>query len=205
MSRLFRYSFAPALIFLVTSHAFGQSDINGRVIDAQDKPVAGLEVLLHAVNETTGSDVDKATTADDGTFKLTAPTTDETAVYFVAVTWEGQLFMGDLLRPPFPSDQEYVVRVGVNPVDLSGIAEAPPVSAEEQKRERSAGAVVILAAGAVIAALLGYGLHRRPASQRRWLVELARIEDDIAADPDSSALQKRRAELRARLKAPKSG
>jgi len=205
MSRLLRYSFVPALIFLVTSHAFGQSDINGRVIDPQDKPVAGLEVLLHAVNETTGSDVDKATTADDGTFKLTAPTTDETAVYFVAVTWEGQLFMGDLLRPPFPSDQEYVVRVGVNPVDLSGIAEAPPVSAEEQKRERGAGAVVIVAAGAVIAALLGYGLHRRPASQRRWLVELARIEDDIAAEPDSSVLQKRRAELRARLKAPKSG
>jgi hypothetical protein len=205
IARVLRYSFVPALLFFVAADAFGQADINGRVLDAQDKPVAGLEVLLHAVNETTGSDVDKATTAEDGTFKLSAPTTDESAVYFVAVTWEGQLFMGDLLRPPFPSDQEYVVRVGVNPVDLSGVTDAPPVSPEEQKQERSAGAVVIVAAGAVIATLLGYGLHRRPASQRRWLVELARIEDDIAADPDSSVLQKRRAELRARLKAPKSG
>jgi hypothetical protein len=62
-----------------------------------------------------------------------------------------------------------------------------------------------VAAGAIIAALLGYGLRRRPATQRRWLVELARIEDDLTTDPDSSALQKRRAELRARLKAPKSG
>jgi hypothetical protein len=202
--RLLRYSLVPALILVVASDALGQSDINGRVLDAQEKPVAGLEVILHAVSETSGSDVDKDTTAEDGTFRLSAPSADESAVYFVAVTWEGQLYMGDLLRPPFPTNQEYLVRVGVNPVDLSGVADAPPVSAEEQKKERSAGAVVIVAAGAVIAALLGYGLHRRPASQRRWLVELARIEDDIAADPDSSALQKRRAELRARLKAPKS-
>ena len=203
--RLRRYSFVPVLILVAASDALGQSDINGRVVDPQEKPVAGLEVLLHAVTESSGSDVDKDTTAEDGTFRLSAPSADANAVYFVAVTWQGQLFMGDLLRPPFPTDQEYLVRVGVNPVDLSGVADAPPVSPEEQKKERSAGAVVILAAGAVIAALLGYGLHRRPASQRRWLVELARIEDDIAADPDSSALQKRRAELRARLKAPKSG
>lgn len=198
-------SLVPAFILVLVSAAFGQSDIDGRVLDPEEKPIAGLEVILHAVDETTGTDVDKDTTAEDGTFKLSAAQGNPNAVYFVAVVWNGQLYMGDLLRTPFPTGQEYVVRVGVNPVDFGGAADAPVVTPEEQQKERSAGAVVIVAAGAVIALLLGYGLKRRPASQRRWLVELARLEDDLVADPQSSALQKRRAELRARLKAPKSG
>lgn len=195
---------AFAFLGVATSAAFGQSEINGRVLDPQQKPVAGLEVLLHAVNESTGMDVDKDTTAADGTFRLVARATDANAVYFVAVVWNGQLYMGDLLRPPFPLAQEYVVRVGVNPVDMSEEAAGTQVSPEEQRQNRSRGAVVIVAAGAVIAGLLGFGLRRRPPPQRRWLVELARLEEDLTADPDSSDLLRRRKELRERLKAPQS-
>ena len=197
--------FAIALVGSSASVARAQSDINGRVVDPQDKPVAGLQVLLHAVNETAGTDVDKATTAEDGTFKLSAGSTDETAIYFVAVQWNGELYMGELMRPPFPQNQEYIVRVGVNPVQVPEEFAQPEISAEEKQSNDTKGAVVIVAAGAVIAGLLGLGLKRRAPAERRWLVELARIEDDIVADPDSSALQKRRNELRTRLKAPKSG
>ena len=202
-SRHLAFAFALILFSALSAHA--QSDINGRVVDPQDKPVAGLKVLLHAVNEKSGTDVDKATTAEDGTFKLSAGSTDETAIYFVAVTWNGELYMGDLMRPPFPQNQEYIVRVGVNPVEVPEEFAQPEISAEEKQSNNNKGAVVIVAAGAIIAGLLGLGLKRRAPAQRRWLVELARIEDDIAAEPDSSALQKRRGELRARLKAPKSG
>jgi hypothetical protein len=205
ISHLFRWSLTPLVLLVFASAAFGQSEINGRVVDPDDKPVAGLDVILHAVTETAGTDVDKATTAADGTFTLSAKSSDPNAIYFVAVTWKGELYIGELMRQPFPANQEYLVRVGVNPVDIPQPEVAPELSAEEKKQNRSRGAVVIVAAGLIIAGLLGFGLKRRPAAQRRWLVELARIEDDIATDPDSTTLQKRRTELRERLKAPKRG
>ena len=204
-ARAYRVFFSFVLVLASASAAFGQSVINGRVVDPQNNPVPDLQVLLHAVNESRGMDVDTDTTAADGTFSVSAGVTAEDAVYFVAVMWNGQLYMGDLLRAPFPLEQEYVVRVGVNPVDVSAEAAETQITPEEAEQNRSRGAIVIVVAGAVIAGLLGYGLRRRPAAQRRWLVELARLEDDLSTTPDSPDLQKRRAELRARLKAPKSG
>lgn len=186
----------------LASTAAAQTEITGRVLDPQDQPVAGIEVILHAVTEATGSDVDKDSTRATGEFTLNAGSTNPNAVYFVAVVYNGELYIGDLLRPPFPLDQEYVVRVGVNPVDISaeqgGIAPSPA----EAQRDRSRGIVVVVAALLVIAALIALALSRRPPARRRWLVELARIEDDLASDADErGVLRRRRDELRARLKA----
>jgi len=167
-----------------------------------------VEVLLHAITESSGSQIDKDTSRADGRFDLRVNSVDPKSIYFVAVTFNGQLYMGDMLRPPFPSGQEYVVQVGVNPVDF-GTGSATPPSATvplQQRDTRVAGAVVIVIAVGVIAALVIVVIRRRPPEHRRLLVELARIEDEIAlaATPDTT-LEKRRTELRDQLLGSDSG
>jgi hypothetical protein len=190
-----------ASMLLFAGDATAQTRISGRVLDAEGQPVPGLEVLLHAITEASGTEVDKDTSRTDGAFDVTVTDVDSDAVYFVAVVYNGQLFMGDLLRPPFPLEQEYVVRVGVNPVDLSAEAAGTAVTPEQAESERTAGVMVVLVAAGVIGAILFFVLRRRPPAQRRWLVELARLEEELATHPDAGeALEARRAELRDRLK-----
>jgi hypothetical protein len=190
-----------ASMLLFAGDATAQTRISGRVLDAEGQPVPGLEVLLHAITEASGTEVDKDTSRTDGAFDVTVTDVDSDAVYFVAVVYNGQLFMGDLLRPPFPLEQEYVVRVGVNPVDLSAEAAGTAVTPQQAESERTAGVMVVLVAAGVIGAILFFVLRRRPPAQRRWLVELARLEEELATHPDAGeALEARRAELRDRLK-----
>jgi hypothetical protein len=129
---------------------------------------------------------------------------DPNSVYFVAVTDKGQLYIGDLLRAPFSLDQEYVVRVGVNPVDLGGAASSPAVAPVTQKADRRAGVIVILVAGLLIGSILLFAIRRRPPERRRLLVELARLERELAEGTDP-ILQKRRLELRRRLTGSQNG
>jgi hypothetical protein len=194
-----------ALIGSAPLHA--QSTISGRVVDPGNKPVSNVEVLLHAITESAGSQVDKDTSRADGRFDLRVTSVDPKSIYFVAVTYNGQLYMGDMLRPPFPSGQEYIVQVGVNPVDFGASAATPPATVPlQQTDDRVAGAVVIALAIAVIAALMIVVLRRRPPEHRRLLVELARIENDIAAASAAEpALEKRRSELRDRLRGSNTG
>lgn len=196
-----------AFLLVFASFADGQTTITGRVIDPEGKPVANQSVLLHAVQESAGSNVASDTTDASGAFALNVPTTDPKSIYFVAVLYEGALYMGEMMRPPFPEGQDYIVQVGVNPVDLGAPAnEAPAPAPPTTGSERTAGIFVVVAAVAIIAGLIIAGIRRRPPARRRWLVELARIEDEIAdATGDTAILEKRRAELRTRLKAPGSG
>ena len=190
-----------ASMLLFAGAATAQTTISGRVLDPDGNPMPGLEVLLHAITESAGTEIDKDTSRTDGAFDVTATAVASDAVYFVAVVYNGQLFMGDLLRPPFPLEQEYVVRVGVNPIDLSAEAAGTAVTPEQAESERTAGVMVVLVAAGVIGAILFFVLRRRPPAQRRWLVELARLEEELAAHPDAGeALAARRAELRDRLR-----
>jgi hypothetical protein len=200
------FLFSLVLLLCAAASGIAQQTVRGKVVDPQQNPVAGIEVMMHAVTENIGGDVDTDTTDANGVFDLTVAVVDPTAVYFVAVVHQSQLYMGDLMRAPLPIDKEYIVRVGVDPVEIASPPTAPVLTPEEQQRDRTAGIAVILAGLAVIAALASIGLSRRAPAHRRWLVELARLEDDLAANPSpDAALQKRRNELRARLKAPRSG
>ncbi|MGQ0812922.1 MAG: carboxypeptidase-like regulatory domain-containing protein [Gemmatimonadota bacterium] len=191
---------------LLAPPVHAQSHITGRVLDAQQNPVANVEVLLHAVTETSGTNVDTDTTDANGAFRVDADAVISNAVYFVAVVYDGELYMGDLMRAPFPARQEYIVRVGVNPVNLPTAATARELAAPPSGKERAAGLVVIVSAIVMIAALLVIGFRRRPPVRRRWLVELARLEDELDSGTDArDALARRRHELRERLKAPRSG
>ena len=187
-----------------------QSVISGRVVDPGNKPVANVEVLLHAITESSGSQIDKDTSRNDGRFELRVNSVDPKSIYFVAVTYNGQLYMGDMLRPPFPSGQEYIVQVGVNPVDFGASSAPPSTNVEFAPGDRAddgrAGTIVIVVAIAVIAGVIIVVLHRRPPEHRRLLVELARIEDEIAtgSGPDA-VLERRRSELRNRLLGSNTG
>lgn len=171
-----------SLALLLAGELRAQNTINGRVLDEAQRPVAGVEVLLHRVTTGSGGSVDTDTSDATGAFQLTAPPdADSAALYFVAVQSGGELFMGEMQRMPFPSDLEYIVEAGDDPVRF----EAPPLAPEE----RRAGMFVIIAGVLMVAAVLVYVLRRRPPAYRRMLVELATTDNE-----------KRRAELIARLK-----
>ena len=197
-----------AALLLTANVAFAQTRIDGRVFDPANKPVPGIEVTLHGVGDKSGNEVDQDTTGSDGSFSLNATSPDTSLVYVVAVVWNGQLYIGDLLRAPFPKDQEYVVQVGVNPVNLGNgqAEEAVTSAAPKSKKDRTAGTIVMLVAALVIAAIVTFAIKRRPPARRRWLVELARLEDELSMGSGNAAvLERRRAELRGRLQAPRTG
>jgi hypothetical protein len=196
------------LALVLPAAAPAQNTISGKVLDPQGKPVAAVEVLLHAVEEKSGNQVDRDTTRADGTFTVSAAKPDANAVYFVAVVWKGELYIGELLKPPFPKTQDYVVQVGINPVDFKtpSTTASAPVTPQQQESNRTAGLVVVLVALLLIAGIVAFALSRRPPLRRRWLLELARVEDEVARNPQpGAALQKRRAELRARLRSTPTG
>lgn len=202
-----RRTLACAVLLLIFGirAASAQNSITGKVLDPQGKPVGNTEVILHAVEEKSGNQVDKDTTKADGSFTVQVKTIDPKAVYFVAVVWNGSLYIGDLLRAPFPLQQQYVVTVGVNPVDVTPAAAGAEVTPQDAEHDRTAGTMVIVVALLAIGGVVVFALRRRPPARRRWLVELARLENELEANPEERpALEKRRAELRARLKAAQS-
>ena len=182
-----------AMQVLCAAAAYSQNTIAGRALDNSNQPLPNLEVLLHRVTEAGGSTVGLDTTDTSGAFTLVAPAeTDTSAIYFVAAKHMGELYMGEMLRLPFPQEQEYVVSL-TDPVRMTEPAAAPPPPAEQDRR---AGLVVILAGAALVAAVLLFALRRRVPTHRRLLVELANLDDDDT----SPATVRRRAHIYARLK-----
>ena len=176
-----------ALVF--PSEARGQNTIRGRVHDEKGGPVPRIEVLLHRVTVAGGGGTVAADTSDaDGAFTLVAPPeTDSAAIFFVAVREGGELFMGEMMRLPFPDTLEYLIEAGDDPVRL-----AEPVAPED----RRAGLFVILGGAVLVAGVLLFAFRRRVPKHRRLLVELANLDDK----DKSSGAERRRRHLYERLK-----
>ncbi len=165
-----------------------QNTIRGRVVDENNTPVPNIQVLLHRITRAGGAGVATDTSDASGAFTLTAPPdADSSALYFVAVSEGGELFMGEMQRLPFPDSLEYIIEAGDNPVVVP-----PPVEPEE----RRAGLYVIFAGILLIAIVLFFVLRRRAPPHRRALVQLAQLEDD----DQSEAVARRKRQLYARLK-----
>ena len=171
------------------SEVVAQNTINGRVVDENNAPVPNIEVLLHRVTKAGGGSVDTDTSDATGAFTLVAPPeTDSTALFFVAVSENGELFMGEMQRLPFPTGMEYIVEAGDDPIQLT--------RPEIQPAERRAGLFVIIGCIILVTGVIVFAMRRRPPLERRLLVALANLDDH---DP-SPAVQRRRKELYARLK-----
>ena len=160
-----------------------QQAIRGRVIDPAGEPVAGQQVMLHRVTEEGGATIAQTVTDSAGSFELRAAEDVATGVFFVATRWQGSVQIGPMLRPPFPADGEYLLRIGAQPETGIGpvIPAAAPPSPPRQLAFSAAALVALLASMAWI------GIRSSgPSRRRRLLARLARLEE-AAASPDARA------------------
>lgn len=185
--------FAAGLAFtLVAAVQLAAQDVTvaGRVIDAAGDAVAGQTVVLHRVTPEGGALLAQDTTDTQGMFALAAAdATRDDGVFFVAARYEGELYIGPLLRPPLPEPGAYVLQVGVPGSALSNVggtlpAAVPPGSATGSSRRW----LLILPP---LLGLLGLGVWALvraagPPARRRLLIRVADLDNEweTAPDPD---------------------
>jgi hypothetical protein len=110
-----------------------------------------------------------------------------------------------MLRPPIPTDEPYVLQVGVPATSaLQALGATPPDPSIAVAPEAPAGGrlwALALFPLAALVALGGFLIDRRgPSERRRLLIELATIEEDVSRSGDE-ADRDSRARLRRRIRA----
>ncbi|MGH7130233.1 MAG: hypothetical protein ACREIV_16810 [Planctomycetaceae bacterium] len=171
---------------LVAQQTAGTTRVmEGVVLDASGEAIAGLDVVLHRVTAEGGVVVAESRTGDDGRFIMQLADSAGAGVFFVAVRYEGQLHIGPMIRPPFPAGSEYVVRVGVDPMES---AAATGVQEPRQEDSTVGPALVIGLLGGGVAAAVVLAA-RRPSARRRLLIRLARKEERAAASGPSGRVR----------------
>jgi hypothetical protein len=190
--------------------------VPGRAMDETGRAAAGLGVLLHRVTPSGGELLAETVTDADGRFELRgAGSTDPNAVYFVAARYRGELYIGPLLRPPFPTASDYVLEVGLPGGGVSTLLGGPgaprattlPGSAAGSPRRWLLALVPVLGLAGLAGALVARR-HRAPA-ERRLLLEIARLDEawdagDDEAPADERAYAARRSRLIHELHAARS-
>lgn len=186
---------------------------DGRVIGPDGGAVSGLDVLLHRVTNQGGTQLARSVTAEDGRFTLQyQPPGDADGVFFVAARYDGRVYVGPMLRPPFRDVRDYVMQVGVPGVgdveafsrtrpdpSQGSFATPPATSAFSSGQGFAPGAVFVtmmLTAAITIGALLavrGTG----PSRWRRALIGLAELDEaGVDGPPPADVLRRRRELLR---------
>lgn len=193
------------------------STLSGTAVDTAGKPVAGVELTLHRVTGQSGAPVARDTSDAQGRFQLGIPAErDPDAIFFVATRYNGDLFIGQTFKAPYPAGQSYTLTIGVNPIrpeafqPQPGAAAAAPVPEGARDDDQRAGRL-FLAAILALAALgaLGFAGARwrreRVERRRRGLVlEVAALDeryaDRVTALPpeEAESYRRRRAALAAR-------
>ena len=201
------FALAPGGVLHAQRAAF---EVDGRVIDAASAPVAALTVVMHRVSAAgTGALVATDTTAADGTFRLIAPPSADTAseaVYFVAVRYDSELYIGEAFRPPVPADAEYVLQVGVPGTSATAMLQSGASAPAATRRRSPVWVWPLLTAGLLaitLAAVYTLTRNRTPEYRRTLLLEIAKLDEAQAAEgsADAGAYHARRAELIARIAA----
>src|SRR5690606_22744759 len=181
----------------------------GRVIDPSGAPVAGIVVALHSVEGRDGALIAEATSGEDGTFSFNLTGVADSAVFFAATRYQGELYVGAPFKLPGPPGAEYAIVVGADPAQIAG-----SLGASRPGMRAGGGQVAVLpfiallgAGGAVI--LLGLQAFERLRAgsdpQREVLLEIALLDERFAGQEASleaaarEAYLRRRQALRARL------
>ena len=191
--------------FAVAGPAAAQETLRGRVADGSDSPIAGAVVLLHAVTDDAGRELDRDTAAADGTFELNF-TFEEGPLYFVATRVNGEIFMAEPFREVPTTEVDLRAGPGVEPLRMDGGAggATPSPAAPASRPDEGHGIIWVLLIGAailgIVARLVLRGRRRAPRA-RELLLEIARLDEARAASPaaDPDAYRARREDLRARL------
>ncbi len=185
-----RRAILAALLSVMPAGLGAQSvSLVGRVVDGNDQPVPGIDVVLHRVDQAGGESLATARSDSAGGFTLVADATaDTSAVYFAAARLDGELFVGPFVRPPFDSGPGYVLVLAGDPISLgpvprgAGTVASPVVPPSTRRR-----ALALIP----LAGLVGvgwYALRRRgrATDRRRLLARVAALDEaGGAADPAS--------------------
>lgn len=160
--------------------------LDGRVIGPQGEAMAGLVVVLHRIAGGSGATAAIDTSEADGSFTLTAEglPPDPAATYFVAVRYEGELYIGSPFRGALPPGVAYTVQVGVPGTSasamMSGAQPQAPAGQMPAAEPFPYRAWLFLIIPLLVMALAGgYLLTRRqgPQRRRRTLLEIAALDE----------------------------
>lgn len=186
--------------------------LSGVALDPEGAPLVGVPVLLHRVDAAGGAMAGTDTTGPDGAFGFRLESADS-ALYFAALRYEGQLYVG----PGTPAGSEpvtdYVLQVspstevgavGAAMTGPPGGGAGAPAPARPARTTRSGGSsdagaiwLVALLALAAAAAFIYTAPRYRRSRTRDALMELAGIENRLA-QPSSALSAGEREELEER-------
>lgn len=203
MRRLLRS--LPALaggLFAFAAPVAAQQPLHGRVLDANDRPVAGADLVLHGLTDRGGAELDRAIADADGAFTVTLPDSlsGAEAMFFVATRIGGDLFVGPTFREV--PGETYVLRAGTGvepfrlPETANGAVAATPGAAPSEASQSGWWVALIALALATVVALVVYRVRRRPPVSRELFVELATLDERHAAASPAGAAERRRYEER---------
>lgn len=175
--------------------------LRGRVLDADGRPLAGIEVALHrVVAGGGGATVARDTTDADGRFGLALPAADDDdAILFAATRANGRLYVGEFFRGPEPPPQYDIIAAGPGmqvPAAAPGAARPASVPAAPPQWPLAAGIVLLLGGG--LALTLRSVRRPVPSARRLLLLEIASLDEEHAARADAASPEERERYLRRR-------
>lgn len=189
---------------MAASPVSAQESLRGRVSDAADNPIAGAVVLLHAVTDEAGRELDRDTADENGQFELSYEF-EAGPLYFVATRVDGEIFMAEPFREPPTADVDLRAGAGVEPLRMGGAVDAAAAAPTAGPvRDSEHGGWWVAAIGAAIVGAVVWVVHRsrrRAPRARELMLEIARLDEaraGAAGAPDES-YRARREHLRARL------
>jgi hypothetical protein len=209
---------ALAVAALVSGAGLEAQEVRGVAVGPDGQPLPGVVVALHRIGDMgAGANVASTTTDPDGRFEFEVATPDS-ALYFAAMRYGEALYIG----PPAMAGAERVTgyvlaadpaaEAGAVASALSRPPGALPATGDPTRPavpgQGGAGpalwiaALLALAAAAVFITTAPRYRRRRT---RETLVELATLENELAAGPapeDRSEITRRRDQLRERLAPP---
>ncbi|HEX6134824.1 MAG TPA: carboxypeptidase-like regulatory domain-containing protein [Longimicrobiales bacterium] len=204
-------SWLPLLLALATQVPAGapaQDDgaVRGQIFDAGNAPLAGQRVVLHRVRNAEGATVAETVTGDAGEFEMRLPADPDTsAIYFVATSFDGELYIGAPFRAGADVPPQ-IVQVGVPGTSASallggGMTQPGAVAVPPTSRSWLLFAIPLLGIAAVVIYML-VPRGRMPA-ERALLIRVAELDERMQHAPagQRESLRQERTRLMTLLRA----
>jgi hypothetical protein len=163
-------------------------EVRGRVIGPDSEAVSDQRILLHRVGAGEAANVAETRTGAGGEFVLRAVAEQDTSViFFAALMYEGELYMGPMFRAGGEVPGEQVIQVGIPGTSAtamlegSGQAGAIPMGRPATNRNWLLLAIPLLG----VAAVAVYALvpRSRIAADRALLISIAEIDERLMTAP----------------------
>jgi hypothetical protein len=163
-------------------------EVRGRVLGPSREAVPDQRILLHRVGAGEAANVAETRTGADGEFVLRAAAERDTSViFFAALMYDGELYMGPMFRAggEVPGDQ--VIQVGIPGTSATALLEGGgqgsviPMGRPATNRNWLLLAIPLLGVAAVaVYALIPRG---RIAADRALLISIAEIDERLMTAP----------------------